>query len=221
MILLRPGIFKNLFKASRIVNTKILGNVFFKNYAPHSQELLKLNTNVVKDVILFKYDNPKYFKYITYFGVSQFIFWMYLSHFAFTTLRDAPVPKEGRENLPWWRRINLGEQKYRNGITLFCGVVGYLFLLASWSYTIRSVRYLILRKGGKSVSFVTYGPFGKNSIMDVPIAKMSASESRENARVQLPIKVKGKFFYYMLDMRGEFPNKLLFDATAGLRRKLP
>ncbi|CAH1398290.1 unnamed protein product [Nezara viridula] len=221
MLLLRPGLFNNLLKTSRIVNTKILGNVCFKNYTTQSQELLKLNTNVVKDVILYKHDNPKFFKYINMFGVSQFIFWMYLSHFSFTTLKDAPIAKEGSEKLPWWRRINLGEQKYRNGITLFCGIVGYLFLLASWSYTIRSVRYLILRKGGKVVSFVTYGPFGKNSILDVPLTKISASESREHSRIQLPIKVKGKFLYYILDMRGEFPNKLLFDATAGLRRKLP
>ena len=52
------------------------------------------------------------------------------------------------------------------------------------------------------------------------ILQISAAESRENARVQLPLKVKGKFFYYMLDIKGEFPNKLLFDATAGLKRKL-
>lgn len=36
-------------------------------------------------------------------------------------------------------------------------------------YIIRSVRYLILRKDGKKVAFVTYGPFGKNRIMDVPL----------------------------------------------------
>lgn len=124
MILLRPRLFNNLIKTSKIINTNIFGNVCLKNYTPKAQELLKLDTNVVKDVILFKYDNPKYFKYISFFGISQYIFWMYLAYFSFTTLRDAPVSKEGNENLPWWRRINLGEQKYRNGVTLFCGVVG-------------------------------------------------------------------------------------------------
>ncbi|XP_073968799.1 transmembrane protein 223 isoform X2 [Rhodnius prolixus] len=96
---------------------------------------------------------------------------------------------------------------------------GYLMLAGSWFYTLKSVRYLVLRKGGNAVSFVTYTPYGQNRIMDVPLNKVSAAESRHNAKVHLPIKVQGKYLHYMLDMKGEFTNKQLFDATAGLRRK--
>lgn len=87
-------------------------------------------------------------------------------------------------------------------------------------YTLRSVRFLILRKGGQSVSFVTYGPFNRNRIMTVPLKYISAEESRAMARVQLPIKVKNKSLFYVLDMRGEFRNPQLFDYTAGLKRRL-
>ncbi|KAL1128860.1 hypothetical protein AAG570_013394 [Ranatra chinensis] len=185
-----------------------------------SSNLLDVNTNVVKDVILFKYDNPRYFKLLNIFGITQFGFWMYLANFAFTTLRDAPVPEEKSKNLAWWRRINLGEQKYKNTIAGSCCIVGYCFLFGAWMFTLRSVRYLILRKGGNTVSFVTYGPFGRNRILDIPLNKVSAAESRDLAKVHLPIKVKGHLFYYMLDMRGEFRNKRLFDVTAGLKRNL-
>lgn len=89
-----------------------------------------------------------------------------------------------------------------------------------WMYTLRSVRFLILNKGGKHITFVTYTPFGHNRIMKVPLENVSCKEKRTLASIQLPIKVKNKAMHYMLDMRGEFKNPILFDSTAGLFRKL-
>lgn len=85
-------------------------------------------------------------------------------------------------------------------------------------FTRRSVRYLILKKDQKTVSFVTYGPFGKNAIMDVPLRCISAQESRGSAKTFLPIKVQDRSFYYILDMNGEFKNTRLFDTVIGLSR---
>lgn len=87
-------------------------------------------------------------------------------------------------------------------------------------FTLRSVRFCILRKGGEQVTLVTYGPFGKNRMMTVPLKCLSAQESRESARVQLPLKIQNKSFFYILDMKGEITNNRLFDHTIGLRRKL-
>lgn len=87
-----------------------------------------------------------------------------------------------------------------------------------WMYTLKSVRYLILNKGGRHITFVTYAPFSNNRIMKVPIEFVCCKENRRTARVQLPIKVKNTLMHYMLDMRGEFKNPLLFDCTAGLKR---
>ncbi|XP_053967485.1 transmembrane protein 223 [Anastrepha ludens] len=179
-----------------------------------------VNTNVTKDVILFKYENPRYYNVLNIFALCQFVFWTYLSHFAFTTLKDAPVLELPEDELAWYQRINLGENKYRNGITTFCFLIGYGILCAAWLFTLRSVRYLILRKGGKDVAFVTYGPFNKNRILQVPLKYVSAQESRDLARSQLPIKVKNRVLYYVLDMRGEFRNPKLFDHTAGLKRRI-
>lgn len=179
------------------------------------------NTNVIKDVILFKYENARLYKWMNFFAVAQFLFWNYLSYFSMTNLRDAPVPQDDlKEDLPFWRRINLGENKYRNGISILCFLMGYSILAACWLFTLRSVRFLVLRKGGQAVSFVTYTPFGSNRIMEVPIRNVSAEESRHAARVTLPVKVKNRRLFYMLDMRGEFKNPVLFDQTVGLRRKV-
>ncbi|XP_055688466.1 transmembrane protein 223 [Lutzomyia longipalpis] len=179
----------------------------------------EINTNVAKDVIIFKYENPKFFRYLNIFAICQFFFWNYLSHFSYTTLRDAPVDRNTSEDLPFWRRLNLGDNKYRNTLTVLCFSIGWGVLALGWMFTLRSVRFLVLRKGGQTVSFVTYTPFGiSNRIMDVPLKCVSAQESREAARVQLPLKVKNHSLYYILDKKGTFPNGKLFDYTAGLKR---
>lgn len=84
-----------------------------------------INTSPVKDVILYKHENPRYYKMLNVFAISQFIFWSYLSIFSYTSLRDAPVeaPTDGT-TLRWYERINLGENKYRNGITLITFTIG-------------------------------------------------------------------------------------------------
>lgn len=89
----------------------------------------------------------------------------------------------------------------------------------SWTYILRSVRFLVLRKDGIHVTLVTYTPFGENRMMNVPLKYVSAQQSRSQAKVQLPLKVKNKSFFYILDMRGEFLNQRLYDFTVGLKRK--
>lgn len=89
-----------------------------------------------------------------------------------------------------------------------------------WTFVLRSVRYLIYSKNGKDISFVTYTPFGKNRIMTIPLKHISAEESRLTAKTFLPIKVKDRKLFYVLDMKGEFTNKMLYDREIGLRRKI-
>lgn len=107
----------NIRKSSRLY---VQGNLIRKRHS--TSDNLNVNTNVAKDVILFKYDNPRFFKILNVFAICQFGFWGYLSHFAFTKLRDVPVPEDG--SLPWWRKFNLGENKYRNTIAIFSFLVG-------------------------------------------------------------------------------------------------
>jgi hypothetical protein len=95
----------------------------FSNQATRNVDV---NTSVSKDVILFKYENPTFYRNLNIFACCQFLFWNYLSHFAFTTLKDAPVERNTDENQPMWRRINLGDNKYRNSITTICFLIGKL-----------------------------------------------------------------------------------------------
>lgn len=84
------------------------------------------STDLVKDVLIYKYENPKYFKYLNIFACSQFVFWSYMAHFSYSELRDVPVDQATLDDAAtsWWRKLNLGEEKYRKGMTVFCLGVG-------------------------------------------------------------------------------------------------
>ncbi|XP_028029126.1 transmembrane protein 223 [Bombyx mandarina] len=197
-----------------------VNKVSFSSSSVTARTIHDVNTNVAKDVILFKYENPSFYKYMNIFAGVQYAFWMYLGIFAFSTLKDAPVDKSKiTEDTPWYRKINLGENKYKNTLGTLAVIIGAGSLTMIWMYTLRSVRYLVLHKGGKHVSLVTYAPFGRNRSMKVPIEDICCQERRTVAKVQLPLKVRNRMMHYMLDMRGEFKNPLLFDCTAGLLRK--
>lgn len=86
-------------------------------------------------------------------------------------------------------------------------------------FTLRTVRFLVLRKGGAKVSFVTYGPFGTNRIMDVPLSCVSAVQARDIGISALPLRVKSRKFHYLLDNRGEYTNPQLFDHVINVKRR--
>nr|CAG4649020.1 EOG090X0JX7 [Polyphemus pediculus] len=181
----------------------------------------ELDTNVIKDVILYSHENPRFHKVLNIFALSQLFIWIYLAEFSLS-LKDAPVNKETEkiENLPWYRKINMGENKFKNGITTMCVTIGMLMLGGSWLYSLKSIRNIVLRKGGKSVTIVTYGPFNKIRYIDAPLKNVSATQSRARSPVHLPLKVKGYMGFFMVDMKGQFKNIPLFDATVGLKRSL-
>ncbi|XP_067002636.2 transmembrane protein 223 [Anabrus simplex] len=195
-----------------------LPKIYSRGVTSYSKPSFEVNTNVAKDVLLFRHDNPKFFLILHVFSLGQFAFWTYLAHFAFTSLKDIPASED--DSLPWWRKINLGDNKFRIGLTLTCLLIAYGILGASWLFTAKSVKFLVLRKGGQDISLVTYGLFGKSRYTTVSLDKVSCEQSRHSAKVQLPLRIKGHWMYFMLDMRGEFTNPRLFDYTAGLRRKI-
>jgi len=183
----------------------------------------EVNTNITKDVVLYNHDNARFHRVLNIFAVAQFFFWMYTAQFAATTLRDIPVNKDSltSDDLPWYRKINLGENKFRNGITILCVTVGSMILGGSWMYALKTVQTIVLRKGGKHVTFITHGPFNKLRYLHLPVDHVSAAQSRAGAAVNLPLKVKGySWGYFLIDMRGQFHNPVLFDATVGLKRIL-
>ncbi|CAG2120413.1 unnamed protein product [Medioppia subpectinata] len=91
------------------------------------------------------------------------------------------------------------------------------------SYAIRSIRYVTLAPGGHTVRLTTFSVTGapnRYRHYDVPLTSVSSHVSRSDGGV-MPIKVKGKWFYYILDTKkGQFLRPKLFDETVGTFRVL-
>lgn len=117
------------FVVSRNINT--VTHITRKNFA--AQAPWEVNTNVAKDVVLYSYENSRFHKYLNIFAITQFGFWVYLAEFSMNTLKDAPVKVEetaiAGEKLPWYRKINMGENKFRRGITTMCIAVGQYIIV--------------------------------------------------------------------------------------------
>lgn len=93
-----------------------------------------------------------------------------------------------------------------------------MILFGSIMYPLRSIKYIVLNKGGKAVTFVTYGPFGLKRLLTTNLENVSCTSTRQNSPSSIAVKLKGQPWFYLIDMRGEFMNPQLFDATAGLQR---
>lgn len=54
-------------------------------------EIVKPAENLAKDVIVYKYENPRKFKVLNFFAISQLFFWCYLGHWSYTGMRNTKV----------------------------------------------------------------------------------------------------------------------------------
>lgn len=127
---------KNILKdSSKIVYKPILypfsSNVL-KQFSRKNASYAPINidpSTLTKDVIVFKYNNPTYFKLMNIFGFVQFFFWVICAEFTLSNLKNVPV-NEGAPNFkdfPLYLKVNLGENKYKYGLSLVCFLTGKRF----------------------------------------------------------------------------------------------
>lgn len=102
----------------------------------------------------------------------------------------------------------------------FSPIPGSLIVAASFMYSRRSVWQVVLRQGGRDVTLSTYYPFGLSSSFTVPLRQVSCMAHRSEVPAMIPLKVKGRPFYFLLDKQGQVYNPQLFDLTVGAYRKL-
>ncbi|XP_033853673.3 transmembrane protein 223 [Acipenser ruthenus] len=186
-----------------------------------------VSTAVSKDVVLFEHDKRTFFRLLGFFCAGQFLFWISLAHFAFTSLKDTGyretvITDDAGKNLPKLGGVslNLGSSKWRYGFTVSCLTVGTVILVAGSAFARRSVSRVLLHRGGQEVTFTTYYPFGGTSSFSAPLRHVSCVAHRAEVPSMIPIRVKGHALYFLLDKQGRFHNPRLFDVTVGAYRKL-
>ncbi|XP_015983371.1 transmembrane protein 223 [Rousettus aegyptiacus] len=171
-----------------------------------------------RDVLLFKHERGRFFTVLGLFCAGQGVFWASL---AVAALTRPPAPARAPDaDLPGRGRLDVRSVLWRYGLAVGCGAIGVLVLGAGLLFSLRSVRSVMLRAGGKQVTLTTHAPFGLGAHFTVPLNQVSCMAHRGEVPAMLPLKVKGRRFYFLLDKTGYFPNTKLFDNTVGAYRNL-
>lgn len=169
-----------------------------------------------RDVLLFEHERGRFFVLLGLFCAGQGVFWASLTLAALT---PPPVPR-ARDPGASGSSGDLRSALWRYGLAAGCGAVGTLVLGAGVVFSLRSVRSVMLRAGGKQVTLTTHAPFGLGAPFTVPLNQVSCMAHRGEVPAMLPLKIKGRRFYFLLDKAGHFPNAQLFDSTVGAYRSL-
>lgn len=168
-------------------------------------------SSVLNNVIIFKYDRDRAVMIVFTFVIVQFVGMFAMASNVYNTFcQDLFDPDKS------WR-TKIWEHKF----SLFAISAGCVFapLIAIFSYLIaaRTVRRIILHKGGEKITVDTYHPIPKMRRFTVPLENVSCKNSR-TYRGTLALRFKDRRFYYFVDSDGDFPNGDLFDFTAGVKR---
>ncbi|KAK6182302.1 hypothetical protein SNE40_010015 [Patella caerulea] len=180
----------------------------------------EINSNVPKNVLIYSNENKTFLKFVPYFGIGQFVFWGYLALFVYQNFKEDKSPS--KIEVPadsWISVINAFQMHYKNALSVLFFSIGYIILNVSVLYPTRTVRQLWLIKGGKRVGIATYGFAKKYKSFIIPVEHINCIRARHESGVQIPMKIKGKWFYFLLDKNGVFHNSKLFDYSVGLKRQ--
>ncbi|XP_013365505.1 PREDICTED: transmembrane protein 223 [Chinchilla lanigera] len=171
-----------------------------------------------RDVLLFEHERQRFFAVLGLFCAGQGVFWASL---ALAALSARPAPARARDpGASGGGGGDLRSALRRFGLAAACGAAGTLVLGAALLFSLRSVRSVMLRAGGQQVTLTTHAPFGLGAPFTVPLSQVSCMAHRGEVPAMLPLKVKGRRFYFLLDKAGHFPNAQLFDSTVGAYRSL-
>ncbi|XP_053418229.1 transmembrane protein 223 [Nycticebus coucang] len=172
----------------------------------------------LQDVLLFEHERGRFFAFLGLFCAGQGVFWASL---AVAALSRPSVPVQYQDvEAPDRGHFDLRSAVWRYGLAVGCGTIGALVLGAGFIFSLRSVRSVMLRAGGQQVTLTTHAPFGLGAHFTVPLNQVSCMAHRGEVPAMLPLKVKGRRFYFLLDKSGHFPNTKLFDNTVGAYRSL-
>ncbi|XP_071963702.1 transmembrane protein 223-like [Antedon mediterranea] len=203
--------------------------LLFRNCSTSSSTVL--GAEITKPVLLYRGNQKRLFQFVSLFAVSQLVFWGYLTHVAFTSMKDSYIkqqikygpdgtPKELRKWTTWEGiKLNMSASRWRYGITALSMAAGGTIFVLSFLYSRKNISALVLRQGGQHLTFETYGIFAQGYTFTVPITEVSCNYTRHAGKSTLPIKVKNHKLFYSLDATdGNFYYGRLFDNVVTVTR---
>jgi hypothetical protein len=219
---------KSLSSVTKLSTVKDIKRVALKNLDPD-------HSRINKDVLIYQNENSAFFRKLFIFNAMQFCFWIYIANFALVFYLKRPKKlskeqmsqrlKENHKNDNYFERSKIiFRENWTQMLTSIVFVtVGHISMALLSLFTIRSIRYIIVRSGGQKVRITCFSLMGATNRYrhhDIPLDNISAVQDRNSPGNYIPIKIKGKWLYYLVDKKGHFFHPTLFDETVGVFRIL-
>jgi len=190
------------------------------NYKPKDRQQFAdaLNRLSSKDMILFNYEAPRTIFWQNLVALALFPVYMQMAYFSFGLGKRLRPLKEDSP-LPAWIQGNVEKSSKWIAVAFFAAGVG---LSGYWLVrTTNTVRQLVLRKGGKHLTVVTYGILGRSSkFTTIPLNHCSA-HLYLRGRSKVFLRVKDRQFKFQINVQdGVFTNRPLFERTVGVSRRI-
>jgi len=181
--------------------------------------------SVPKDVLLYENNTPGLLRLVGLCGLSQWLVITYMSSVMYQTMPSfftwIPAEKASAvtdESKPISQRLPLAEWKYRFGFSLFTFTASTAILFTSFMYCLRTVSTIRLLHNSNKVYISTYTPLGTKQAFIEKLSNISAIQPRHTPMTQVPIKIKDRYFHFLLDKSGKFPQPSIYDRTVGIKR---
>jgi len=220
------SIFLNHKKALEDVKRKLISNL--------EKDESKLSYKFKNDLLI--YENPRadHFRLIGLANIAQYLVLVYGANFAYAfyfrkpsdvrkemALSKNPGSNQEEEETKFDLWSFWQENKKRIATSSALMLAAHVFAFGLGFYCAKSVRYIIIRKGGQKVRLTCYSVLGmKNKYRhhDLTLDLVSCQAARNSLSGHIPVKVRGKLMYYLVDPKGHFYHPSLFDQTVGVFR---
>ncbi|XP_076661743.1 uncharacterized protein LOC143365448 [Halictus rubicundus] len=206
-------VFPKLYHTSPNRTIKIT-NSRFKESVEQSKadiDFINTNTNVQNNVLLYRLET-NYFQFMRYFSIGALTVSAFIMYMTY----------DPKLTLLFTTNISLKEYLKCNGFSIiyfvYGGLMGPLICWALYLSASRYIKYIILHKGGQEVSIITYHLYKDQIVLRIPLNEVQSTIARKDMKNYMPMKVKGKRFFYLLDFSGKFLNGRLFDNTIGTEK---
>lgn len=95
---------------------------YFSKRNFNEQSIFNLNTNVPKDVLLYKSSSDKTYKIISIFSIIQFVFWITVAD-SYNVLLNK-IPKDDNHSIIWLEKLKSKGKMITFGIPIACLCLG-------------------------------------------------------------------------------------------------
>jgi len=180
----------------------------------------EVDTNVLRDTLIYSFPaEEKFYRMFSWFGIGMFIFMVNIAAmpYVYNALSEMNQ-KDKKEN--YYYRMVFNNDIFKHEWAGLCILMGTTILGTCIYYPRRLVNSLTLLKGGHKLRIQTYSFFGTKRIFTVPLEDVSCRKARAvevKGRKQLALKIKNRFFPYLLNQNlGVFHEPKIFDLAVGV-----